>query len=318
MEKIDRALEKIRIDRKTAVVLWVFGIATVVLGIVTSTKLLGYILIIETPVIGLLMILVSNLIDLIMCVVQGASDIGSLKLAILVIIMAILIHTNISALAVEKIEYNKGDRRERSRDKYKKLKSSEKLNKALTYERLPYKVPWWTKICIYSMIIVLIMQIANSDSLDLYNNTAGFKVFAAIAICLSAIELFGIITTSSFTYEILAIKVILETYTVSLLIDYNNLHELESSDDWTKIYESIALIMIEVVIFVYYLYKISQSKEKENNKSSQGGNRVELKVIEEIIKEEKESEKKDNEEKEKAIQENNITSENNGEQSETE
>jgi hypothetical protein len=172
----------------------------------------------------------------------------------------------------------------------KKLTVKEKLQASIFYERTPFKAAWWQRVCVYSLLITIIMTLANSDYITLANNVWWFKIYASIAISLEAIEMIATLTVSTFTYEILAIKTIIELFTIGQLIN--------NTEITTELLQKLIYIIIEFGILGYSLARLTTTSSEIKRNSNK-----ELKEIKAEFNKETTEKKKEVAEKKKEVAE---------------
>jgi hypothetical protein len=224
----------------------------------------------ETPVLGLITLLASQISDLVLSLTSGAQDIDLQKLAIALNVLVIVIYANVAIFVYEK-EQSKEVIKETG--ELKKLTVKEKLSAAIFYERAPFKAVWWHRVCIYSILVTIIMSLANSDYITLLNSGWALKIYAAVALSIEVIELIAMFTVSTFTYEILAIKTLLETFTVVELMGYTEFD--------TELQTKLVYILIEFAILGYSLARFQA--RKKNTETAENKNK-DLKEIKSTIK----------------------------------
>lgn len=216
-------------------------IISVLLAIIETISIISYLVLINKPMIALLLAFMQQTISLGYDLAIGVSIKDAINSYIVyggITLACIFIHFLI-------IDKKKTDN-----------KVSKRILTALNTERKPCKIPIWSKIIVYSTIVTLIMNTANSnDTISSMGLQGVFKVYGAIVMLLPVIMYAALLSTTILAYELLIIRIILEIITIC------NLYNLDSLTISQVVY-----VVIECFIFIYALYKI---KVKKNERERQ-------------------------------------------------
>ena len=202
-----------------------------ILALIEELGLISYIILTSRPIIALIIILTQQLVYLVYDLVIGVSISEAIDRLMGyggIALVCILIHF----LIIDK----KGSK--------ERLKS--RIKKVIKTERRPYSIPIWSKIIIYSTLVISIMSISKSNNIiDELSLHGIFKVYAVIVMIMPYILYFGILTTTQLAYEFWFIRIVLE------LITLINLKNIESLEVLQVIY-----VLLEILIFIYTIKKL--------------------------------------------------------------
>lgn len=135
----------------------------------------------------------------------------------------------------------------------------ERIIKLWNYERQPLKMKWWVHIIVYSMLITLLVTVANNNYMQLFNSEFTVRFYGALALIFPVVELIAMITTSNISYEIIIIYKIIQTITIVQLIDYKGLNLATAL---------IYLIQLAVVVYSTWVW-IKDAKENKSKKKAE-------------------------------------------------
>lgn len=212
----------------------------ILLALCEITTLYALIDIACKPIRGLTMLVISQAFTLVYEVYDGAtmseafSDMG-----IMGCIAVIALIGNIAGYVKE----------------YKLIKEPEtvikKYSRMLNYNRPLYSVKLTVRIIIYSLFIVAVNSLANSEILSTISNDILFRTYSSAVIVVPTFLLLGMTVTSYLAYEFFILKLFIEVYTLLSLEMINEFKPIQ-----------LLYIVVEVIAIVYAYYV----SFKENNK----------------------------------------------------
>ena len=212
----------------------------IIIGIADTFLYGTYLLLAETPILAMCSLVIYELINMLYTVLIGGdslmNNIYDSLFLILLTIASLLI--NCCILKKKTKENNEN-----------KLKIIDYLN----YNRKVYKVKWYYKIIIYSTIVILIMNISNSEFLTTYLSGTTFRVYAAVAIAIPYITFLGLISTTTLAYELFGIAILARIFTLFIM---------KENGGYGIVLES-TYIILQLVILVISELKIHGKSRKE-------------------------------------------------------
>lgn len=216
----------------------------VLLGLVDVLTFSAYLLISRTPCIAELVLLISQIITFGYDMLAGATlneateDVG---LAIILTFVAFVVSL--------KLAKTKGDEKN----------NIEKINNKLLYDRKIHSIKWYYKIIIYSIIIIAIMGLSNSETLTTYMSGTTWRAFAALTVLFPLIRMLSLLSTTTFAYEIFGLYIFTEIFTVYMQYKTGNFSVVE-----------ILFIIEETLVLLYTAYrcKMLNTEKTDNNKEA--------------------------------------------------
>jgi len=131
----------------------------------------------------------------------------------------------------------------------KAVNFKEKLKLAYNYERKPIKLNIPICIILYSIILTVIFQLMNSETLELLSNKTPVKLYGAVAVALPVFEILAIISTTTWAYQIIVI------YEIIKIITLISTYKLGGLNIQTLLYAILQLIVILYSIRKYNCIK---------------------------------------------------------------
>lgn len=216
-------------------------ICGVLLAICDMLTLFSIIEIADKPVLGMILLTLSQVTTLVYELVDGATlsealtDMGVMGV---VVVIALIYH---AVTAYKKVKNDN-----------KNIK--EKIINTVNYKRTIYNVKIYTRIIIYSLIVSVVLSLANSEILSTVNTNISFRVYSAFVLVLPAMLIIGIITTSYMAYDIFILKLFFEVYTIYLLASVGNFDFIQ-----------IIYIIVEVLAIMYAYFITFKNKAEDND-----------------------------------------------------
>lgn len=228
-----------------------YGISTILMGIILgigdALTFTALITMINKPVLSILILLFAQIPSFIYAAIIAGGILGALQdmsMSLLIITVALVVHFIIA---------NKNNKKT---EEWKDKKITKKIVANINYDRSILKVPVWSKIIVYSLLVTVIMTYANSKTLTSMYSSILLRVLISTSAIVPMFLIISIVTTSHLAYEILTINTLFNGCIVAQLI-------IGKEASVIQIIQSLT----EVVLTIYcWLLLISDKADTEKEK----------------------------------------------------